>query len=256
MWPRVVVTGWGGAGAEDGGKARGLVSTYRRAGCEHEAVSQNPGRPDPSGLRVEYPETGLSEDQLADTWFEQFDRWFADAVRARIPEPNAVVLASVGADSMPAARLVLMKSFDETGIVVFTNSDSAKGAELAANPFAALVFPWHAMHRQVRLRGPVRVIEDSSSDAYFASRPYGARIAARVSRQSQVIEGRGELEAAWAAQSRSYSEGDEVPRPPGWQGYRVAPDSVEFWSGRKNRLHDRLRFRRTEDGWITERLAP
>ncbi|CAN5409067.1 pyridoxamine 5'-phosphate oxidase [soil metagenome] len=219
-------------------------------------MSQVAGSSDPSGLRIEYPDTGLIEDELADTWLAQFQRWFDDAVRAGIPEPNAVVLATVGADAMPAARLLLMKSFDESGPVVFTNGNSAKGHELAANPQAALVFPWHPIHRQVRLTGPVEVVEEAVSDAYFASRPYGARIAARVSRQSQVIEGRTDLEADWAAQSRAYPEGGDVPRPAGWQGYRVRPDIVEFWSGRENRLHDRLRFRRTEDGWITERLAP
>jgi len=140
--------------------------------------------------------------------------------------------------------------------VVFTNGDSAKGHELAGNPRAALVFPWHPIHRQVRVSGPVEVVDDAVSDAYFASRPYGARIAARVSRQSEVIPGRSALEADWAAQSRAYPNGEHVPRPPAWQGYRIAPEAVEFWSGRANRLHDRLRFRRTGDGWVTERLAP
>jgi len=175
---------------------------------------------------------------------------------AGIPEPNAVVLATADGDSVPDARLVLMKSFDESGIVVFSNGNSAKGRQLAVNPRAALVFPWHPIHRQVRLAGPVEVVDDAVSDAYFASRPYGARIAARVSRQSEVILGRTELEAEWAAQSRAYPEGIDVPRPDGWQGYRVRPESVEFWAGRENRMHDRLRFRRTEDGWLTERLAP
>ena len=225
-------------------------------GCEHEAVSGTGGDIDPSGLRIEYPTTGLTEDELAETWLEQFSRWFADAVSAAIPEPNAVVLATVGADLVPSARLVLMKSFDESGIVVFTNSDSSKGRELAANPVAALVFPWHPMHRQVRMNGPVEVVDEAVSDAYFASRPYGARLAARVSRQSQVIASRTELEADWIAQSRAYPEGADVPRPAGWQGYRVRPTTVEFWAGRENRLHDRLRFRRTEGGWVTERLAP
>lgn len=211
---------------------------------------------DPGGLRIEYPSTGLTEDQLAETWLEQFRGWFADAVAAAIPEPNALVLATVGADAVPAARLVLMKSFDESGIVVFTNSASAKGSELAENPVAALVFPWHSIHRQVRMTGPVEVVDEAMSHAYFATRPYGARIAARVSRQSEVIAGRAELEADWIAQSRTYPEGGEVPRPARWQGYRIRPTTVEFWSGRENRLHDRLRFRRTEDGWVTERLAP
>ena len=223
--------------------------------CEHAGVSEGSGSRMVAG-RIEYGDTGLTEDQLATTWLEQFRRWFDDAVQAGIPEPNAVVLATVGADSMPAVRLVLMKSYGEAGIVVFTNGDSAKGRELAANPYAALVFPWHSLQRQVRLSGPVEVVDEAVSDAYFASRPYGARIAARVSRQSEVISGRTELEADWAAQARAYPEGGEVPRPAGWQGYRVRPESVEFWAGRQNRLHDRLRFRRTEDGWVTERLAP
>lgn len=212
--------------------------------------------PDPSGLRIEYPDTGLTEDELAPTWLEQFRRWFSDAVAAALPEPNAVVLSTVDSDSRPAARIVLMKHYDESGVVVFTNGNSAKGGQLAANPYAALVFPWHPMHRQVRLSGPVEIVDESVSDAYFASRPYGARIAARVSRQSQVIPDRRELDAAWIEQARAYPEEGAVPRPRGWQGYRVRPEVVEFWSGRENRLHDRLRFRHTEDGWITERLAP
>ncbi len=229
-------------------------------------MSQDGGRADPSGPqieagsllsgRIEYGTTGLTEDELADSWLEQFRGWYADAVEAGVPEPNAVVLATVGEGGSPAARLVLMKSFDEAGIVIFTNGDSAKGQELAAQPRAALVFPWHPMHRQVRLSGPVEVIDESLSDTYFASRPYGARIAARVSRQSQVIDSRRDLEADWAEQARTYPEVGDVPRPPGWQGYRVSAELVEFWSGRENRLHDRLRFRRTEDGWVTERLAP
>lgn len=223
--------------------------------------SQNSEEPDRDGsgikaARIEYGATGLTEDELAETWLEQFRIWFSAAVKAGIPEPNAVVLATVGADATPAARLVLMKSFDESGLVVFTNGNSAKGHELAANPRAALVFPWHPMHRQVRVSGPVEVVEEEVSDRYFAGRPYGARIAARVSHQSQVIASRTDLERDWAAQSLAYPEDGEVPRPAGWQGYRVRPESVEFWSGRENRLHDRLRFRLTEDGWITERLAP
>ncbi|MDQ3733138.1 MAG: pyridoxamine 5'-phosphate oxidase [Actinomycetota bacterium] len=217
--------------------------------------SESPS-PQPRVLRIEYPDTGLTENQLAGTWLEQFSRWFDDAVTAGIPEPNAVVLATADRDSVPDARLLLMKSFDESGIVVFTNGNSAKGRQLADNPRATLVFPWHPIHRQVRLSGPVEVVEEAVSDAYFASRPYGARIAARVSRQSQVISGRSELEADWAEQARAYPEGGDVPRPNGWQGYRVRPEVVEFWAGRENRLHDRLRFRRSEDGWITERLAP
>lgn len=207
-------------------------------------------------LRIEYGSSGLTEDQLAGTWLEQFDAWFADAVAARLPEPNAVLLATASADAMPAARLVLMKSYDAAGIVVFSNGDSAKGRDLAANPQAALVFPWHPMHRQVRISGGVSVVDETESDAYFASRPYGARIAARVSRQSRVIAGRDELEQDWREQAAAFPEGADVPRPPQWQGYRVRPEAVEFWSGRENRLHDRLRYRHTFSGWVTERLAP
>lgn len=210
-------------------------------------------------LRIEYGSTGLAElteDQLAGTWLEQFDAWFADAVTAGLPEPNAVLLATASADAVPAARLVLMKSYDAAGIVVFSNGDSAKGRDLAANPQAALVFPWHPMHRQVRISGGVSVVDGAESDAYFASRPYGARIAARVSRQSRVIAGRGELEQDWQEQAAIFPEGIAVPRPLTWQGYRVRPETVEFWSGRENRLHDRLRYRHTFSGWVTERLAP
>ncbi len=187
---------------------------------------------------------------------DRVQAWYELARAEGVPEPEAAALATATPDGRPSVRMVLVRGIEACGIAFYTNRESRKGRELAANPYAALVFPWHSLHRQVRLSGPVEVVEEAVSDAYFTSRPYGARIAARVSRQSQVISGRTELEADWAAQARAYPEGGDVPRPARWQGYRVRPDSVEFWSGRENRLHDRLRFRHTEDGWVTERLAP
>lgn len=213
---------------------------------------------DPAALRIDYPDEGLLEDDLAPTWPEQFARWFDDAVTAELPEPNAVLLATAGADGLPDARLVLMKAWDADGVVVFTNSESTKGRQLAENPYAALVFPWHPMHRQVRMRGPVEIVAAAVSDAYFATRPWGSRIAARVSHQSSAIPDRVVLQADFDAQALAHPQDTDPPRPPGWVGYRVRPVEVEFWSGRRNRLHDRHRFTSTTSGaqWVRQRLAP
>lgn len=200
----------------------------------------------------------LREDRLAPTWVEQFDRWFADAVAAELPEPNAMVVATADADGAPDARLVLMKGYDAAGIVFVTSYASAKGAQLAVNPRAALVFPWHAIQRQVRVRGAVERVGETASDALWDPRPRGAQLAAVASVQSTVVESREELEARVRLLDEETGPG-AVPRPPIWGGYRVVPERVEFWQGGADRLHDRLVFVRDDDeggGWIVQRLAP
>jgi pyridoxamine 5'-phosphate oxidase len=205
--------------------------------------------PDLHDMRRDYELSELSEATLAPTWLEQFERWFAELREIR--ERNAMILAT----NAPGARTVLLKEVDDRGFVFFTNLESAKGRELAADPRAALVFPWFQLERQVLVRGTTEPVPDHEADAYWASRPLGSRISAAVSPQSQVVASRTELERA-AAELEAAHDG-EVPRPPHWGGIRVVPDVVEFWQGRPDRLHDRLRFRREEDGaWVVERLAP
>jgi pyridoxamine 5'-phosphate oxidase len=188
----------------------------------------------------------------------QFQRWFEEAVAVGVPEPEAMCVASIGADGAPSARMVLMKGVDLRGFVFFTNYQSRKGEELAANPRAALVWRWFLLERQVRVTGVAARASDAESDAYFATRPRGAQIGAWASPQSQVLAGRSELEARVDEVAERFSSGgDAVPRPPWWGGVRVVPETVEFWQGRASRLHDRLRYRRSgDDGWIVERLAP
>jgi pyridoxamine 5'-phosphate oxidase len=202
------------------------------------------------------PSDDLNEEDLAPTWLDQFERWFDEAVDSgQLLEPNAMVLATADADCRPSARTLLLKGVDERGFVFYTNLDSRKGSDALSNPHAALVFDWLELGRQVVVAGSVEPIADSESDDYFATRPRGSQIGAHASRQSSVIASRAELDEACAEVSARYP--GEVPRPPRWGGLRVVPESVEFWQGRPNRLHDRLRFRRTADGeWVVERLAP
>jgi pyridoxamine 5'-phosphate oxidase len=209
-------------------------------------------------MRRDYDSGGLSEDTLAPTWVEQFDRWFADAVAAELPEPNAMVVATADADAVPDARIVLMKGYDAAGIVFVTSYASAKGAQLAVNPRAALVFPWHALQRQVRVHGRVERVGDSASDALWDPRPRGAQLAAVASVQSTVVDSRDELVERVRLLDEETGQ-EKLPRPPIWGGYRVVPERVEFWQGGADRLHDRLVFVRDDEeggGWIVQRLAP
>ena len=207
-------------------------------------------------LRREYERGGLTEEGLAASPVEQFAAWFGDALAAEPRDANAMTLATVDAEGRPSARIVLLKGFDERGFVFFTNYESRKGRELAENPRGALVFYWSILDRQVRIEGEVERTSREESEAYFASRPLGARLGAQVSRQSAVLSDRGELERAVAEAEERFADG-AVPLPDYWGGYRLKPRRIEFWQGRKNRLHDRLRYEQTSaGGWRIERLSP
>lgn len=204
-------------------------------------------------LRRDYGRAGLVESDLAPTWTAQFARWFAEAAVLR--EPNAVVLATASPDAVPSARTVLLKAYDERGLVVFTNLTSRKAREARANPRASLLFPWIDLERQVLVQGSVELVDRALTEAYFRSRPRGSQLGAWASRQSTVIAGREALEQRQAELEQRFAEGD-VPVPEFWGGLRVVPSAVEFWQGRPNRLHDRLRYRLDEGQWLVERLAP
>ncbi|NNE07995.1 MAG: pyridoxamine 5'-phosphate oxidase [Gemmatimonadetes bacterium] len=207
-------------------------------------------------LRREYAETTLSRASAGDDPIALFERWFDDAVRAELREPNAMTLASAGADGNPNARIVLLKDFGEPGFDFYTNYESRKGEELAANPRATLVFYWGELERQVRITGSVEKVSAAESDEYFASRPPGAQIGAWTSAQSRPITSRRDLEKARDAREKE-SAGKPVKRPPFWGGYRVVPAYVEFWKGRADRLHDRLAYTLAAPGvWNVERLSP
>ncbi|WP_163550017.1 pyridoxamine 5'-phosphate oxidase [Candidatus Frankia nodulisporulans] len=251
----------------------------------HDAVPP----PDPSVLRRSYEADGFEAEQLAPTWVEQFARWFADAVAATtadtsapgtsapggLTEANAAVLATASALGRPSARTVLIKAFDHRGLVLYTNYTSRKGQESAENPYGSLVLPWHALGRQVVVVGSIERVSRAETERYFAARPRGSQLGAWASHQSETITSRTILDERAARLAARWPPGTPVPTPPFWGGLRLVPETVEFWQGRSNRLHDRLRFRRiTSDRadatgtpaadplaggterWIVERLAP
>ncbi|MDT4948415.1 MAG: pyridoxamine 5-phosphate oxidase [Pseudonocardiales bacterium] len=212
---------------------------------------------DPAGLRRGYARGSLDDDTVAATWLEQLQRWFADAAAdPAVVEANAIQLATADASGRPAVRTVLAKGIDERGIVFYTNYESAKAEDLDANPFGAAVFAWLPHERQVRIAGPVTKVDRAETEAYFATRPRESQIGAWASPQSQVVASRGALDQI-VAETEDRFAGVDIPPPPHWGGYRITPESVEFWQGRHGRLHDRIRYRRDgTDGWCRERLAP
>jgi pyridoxamine 5'-phosphate oxidase len=205
---------------------------------------------------ADWPTKGLDEGMLAADPHDQFDRWMADVIEAGLPEPTAMVLATVSAAGQPRARTVLLKGHDKNGFTFFTNRTSRKGTDLDEVPRASLLFPWHAIHRQVIVEGTVTKVPAEASAAYFRTRPRGSQLAAWASRQSTVISSRQDLERRFALMERRWPDGAEVPLPDFWGGYLVTPQVIEFWHGRLNRMHDRLRYRRLDDSWVVERLAP
>ncbi len=211
---------------------------------------------DISGIGKQYGLLELKESDLDPNPFKQFEKWFGDALKADLIHPNAMTVATATKDGKPSARIMLLKGFDEDGFVFYTNSESKKGEDLTESPQAALVFWWDKLERQVRIEGYVEKVSDEEADSYFKSRPRGSQIGAWASKQSRVIDSRQVLEQQFQELEAQYQNRD-VSRPPYWTGYRLRPDSIEFWQGRPNRLHDRLRYRSGDGGsWIIERLAP
>ncbi|PSQ97454.1 MAG: pyridoxamine 5'-phosphate oxidase [Bacteroidetes bacterium SW_9_63_38] len=210
-------------------------------------------------LRQEYAQAELDRTHVVDDPIEQFRDWFDEALDAEVHEPNAMTIATAAPDAAPSARIVLLKGVDERGFRFYTNYESKKGQELAENPSAALVFWWPPLERQVRIEGRAEQLPEEESTDYFHSRPRGSQLGAWVSPQSQVVDSRADLEQNLDEVTAEYEDEETIPRPPHWGGYVVRPTAIEFWQGRPNRLHDRLRYRRSDldtDHWRLERLAP
>jgi pyridoxamine 5'-phosphate oxidase len=217
-----------------------------------------PSTPDPdelAALRREYGDSGLDHPDLETDPIVMFRHWLHDAVVAGLHEPNAMVVSTVSAQGHPSSRMVLLKGVDQRGLVFYTNYDSRKGDELSVNPNCALLFPWHALQRQVRVEGEATRVSEEESKAYFASRPRASQLGAWASPQSQVVASRDELDRRYAELDDRFS-GLDVPLPENWGGYVVVPEVMEFWQGRRGRMHDRLVYRREGEGWATVRLAP
>ncbi|WBQ08594.1 pyridoxamine 5'-phosphate oxidase [Kribbella sp. CA-293567] len=207
-------------------------------------------------MRETYGLGELLEDQVDADPVQQFGIWLAQAAEAGLHEPNAMVLATVDPGGRPSARTVLLKGLDERGFVFYTNQQSRKADDLAANPACALVFPWHAMERQVRVEGVASKVPSAEVDAYFAARPRGSQLGAWASQQSQPVDSREELDLQYASYERQWPEGTEIATPYFWGGYRIEPVAFEFWQGRVGRLHDRLQYKRSGDSWQLQRLQP
>lgn len=205
-------------------------------------------------LRREYESIGLVADEMADEPLSEFEEWFEGVVGAGIHEPNTFILATVDADGTPSARAVLMKDLSPDGLVFYTGLASRKSEAMRANPMAAATFVWTELHRQVRFEGTVAPVSNEEADAYFATRPRGAQIAAHASPQSEIVSGREVLDARYANLAAEF--GEVIPRPEHWGGWRLSPTMVEFWQGRPNRFHDRIRYRSERHDWVKERLAP
>ncbi len=212
---------------------------------------------DPAAMREQYRSEPFTEDSLAADPMQQFAHWFRQvAVGGLLYEPNAMVVSTATPDGRPSSRTVLLKKYDERGFVFFTNYESRKGRELAANPYVSLLFPWHPMARQVIVTGTASRVGREETVAYFRTRPHGSQLGAWASAQSTVIGTRTELIARYEELAARYPEGEHVPAPPHWGGFRVVPATIEFWQGHENRLHDRLRYVREGESWRVERLCP
>jgi pyridoxamine 5'-phosphate oxidase len=207
-------------------------------------------------MRASYEGGSLDVDELAPSWHVQLQTWLDQAARMGVPEPNAMVLATADPDGRPSSRTVLAKGLDERGVVFFTNYTSAKSHELNATRYASATFPWYALQRQAHVRGTVEKVDSAETAAYWASRPRESQLGAWASPQSAVVSGRSSLDSALANVRRQFAAVDKIPVPPHWGGWRIRPEIVEFWQGRSNRMHDRLRFKLTRDGWKIERLGP
>ena len=233
-----------------------IQAAAEAAEASHEEIAA-----DPASMRAHYRAEGLDEGDLAAHPMAQFSRWFEQAAQAAVHgfvhEPNAMVVSTADAEGRPSSRTVLLKQYDDQGFVFYTNYDSRKAHELARNPYISLLFPWHPMARQVIVTGTARRTDRNETAAYFRTRPHGSQLGAWASTQSAVISGRSELDVTYAELDARYPEGEQVPVPPHWGGFRIAPQTVEFWQGRENRLHDRLRYVAEPDGgWRIERLSP
>lgn len=209
-----------------------------------------------AALREDYTAYSLDESQVDDNPVKQFAIWFEEAVKAMVPEPNAMTLATIQKSGKPAARIVLLKGLSENGFEFFTNYESAKATEMENNSFVAVVFNWLALQRQVRIEGKIEKLSKESNDSYFAQRPYLSQLGAIASPQSKKVPNRKYLEAKFEELKEKYPEGNKVPRPDSWGGYVIIPSKIEFWQGRRSRLHDRIVYETAENGWIKERLAP
>ncbi|HEX3779928.1 MAG TPA: pyridoxamine 5'-phosphate oxidase [Pseudonocardiaceae bacterium] len=207
-------------------------------------------------MRVSYEEGVLDEGSLERTWVEQLQQWLDEATRASLAEPNAMVLATADPDGHPSSRTVLCKGLDERGVVFYTNYTSSKSHDLIATRFASATFPWFAMQRQAHVRGVVEKVSPQETAAYWASRPRGSQLGAWASPQSRAVAGRSTLESALANINRQFADAETIPVPPHWGGWRIRPQTVEFWQGRRDRMHDRLVFALTGDDWRVRRLAP
>lgn len=208
------------------------------------------------GMRVAYDNAALDESALATSWARQLRAWLEQAVSAGLTEPNAMVLATASADGLPSSRTVLSKEIDDRGVVFYTNYTSNKSHDLSSTRYAAATFPWYGLHRQVHVRGEVEKVSAAETAEYWASRPRGSQLGAWASPQSRVVGGRAELDNALRSVQRRFDDVDDVPAPPHWGGWRIRPDVVEFWQGREDRMHDRLRYVRVDDDWRIERAAP
>ncbi|HEY4021716.1 MAG TPA: pyridoxamine 5'-phosphate oxidase [Pseudonocardiaceae bacterium] len=207
-------------------------------------------------MRVSYEEGVLDEGSLERTWFEQLQHWLDEATRASLPEPNAMVLATADPEGRPSSRTVLCKGLDERGVVFYTNYTSNKSHDLISTRYASATFPWFAMQRQAHVRGVVEKVSSAETAAYWASRPRGSQLGAWASPQSKAVSGRSTLDSALANINRQFADSEQIPVPPHWGGWRIRPQTVEFWQGRRDRMHDRLVFVLTGDDWRVRRLAP